>query len=121
MPVGIISCEAGDLQAHDDARAAHADVADQALKALAPGGRCTGLALIIVNDDDLLVAPTKGNCAATKCILPLRALDVLDDLSHRGLPNVQVGTAFKMVRLYFERLLHGVLQSWVLIAIVAST
>ena len=89
MPVGVVPREPGDLEADDDAGAAHADVADQALKALAPGGRCTGLALIIVNDDDLLVAPTKGNCAAAKCILPLRALDVLDDLSHRGLANVR--------------------------------
>ena len=99
----------------------HADVADQALKALAPGSRCTGLALITVDDDDLLVAPAKGNCASTKCILPLRALDVLENLSHRGLTNVQVGTAFEVVRLDLERLLHGVLRSWVLIAIVAST
>jgi hypothetical protein len=99
----------------------HADVADQALKALAPGSRCSGLALITVDDDDLLVAPAKGNCVSTKCILPLRALDVLDDLSHRGLTNVQVGTAFEVVRLDLERLLHGVLRSWVLIAIVAST
>jgi hypothetical protein len=53
--------------------------------------------------------------------LPPRALDVLDDLSHRGLTNVQVGTAFEVLRLDFERLLHGVLRSWVLIAIVAST
>ena len=95
--------------------------AAQALKALAPGSRCTGFALIAVDDANLLVAPAKGNCAPTKCILPLRALDVLDDLSHRGLTNVQVGTPFEVVRLNFERLLHGVLRSWVLIAIVAST
>ena len=36
-------------------------------------------------------------------------------------PHAQVGAAFKVVRLDFERLLHGDLRSWVLIAIVAST
>jgi hypothetical protein len=69
----------------------------------------------------LLVAPAEGSCASAKRILPLRALDVLDDLSHRGLTNVQVGTAFEVVRLDFERFLQGVLRSSVLIAIVAST
>src|SRR5215510_15806650 len=78
LPVGIVPREPGDFEAHDDAGAAHADVADQALKALAPDGRCAGLALIIIHDDDLLIAPSKGNCAAAKCILPLRTLDVLD-------------------------------------------
>lgn len=38
---------------------------------------------------DLLVALAKGDCAPTKCVLPVRALDVLDDLAHRGLTTVQ--------------------------------
>src|ERR1700719_867359 len=65
LPVGIVPREPRDLEAHYDAGQAHANVADQALKALTPGGRCTGLTLIAVNDDDLLVAPAKGNRAAT--------------------------------------------------------
>ncbi|MFW8642903.1 hypothetical protein ACOJBO_09725 [Rhizobium beringeri] len=39
----------------------HADVADQALEPFTPGGRCTGLSLIVVDDDNLLVAPSEGD------------------------------------------------------------
>lgn len=65
LSVGIVPREPGDLQAHDDAGAAHTDVADQVLKALAPGSRCTGLALITVDDDDLLVAPRTSSSSST--------------------------------------------------------
>ncbi|MCY1376055.1 hypothetical protein D9M69_635160 [compost metagenome] len=83
MPVGIVSCQAGHLQTHDNACASHADVCDQSLKSLAPGRRCAGLTLVAINDNDLFVAPAERGRTAAKGVLPLRALDVLDDLSHR--------------------------------------
>jgi hypothetical protein len=83
VPVGIVPRQAGDLQTHDDAGAAHADVGHQTLKTLAPGRGRAGLALIAVNDDDLVVAPAECGRPSTKCILPFGALDVLDDLPHR--------------------------------------
>lgn len=55
-----------------------ADVADQALEPFTPGGRCTGLSLIVVDDDNLLVAPSEGDSAPPKRILPPGALDVLN-------------------------------------------
>jgi hypothetical protein len=42
----------------------HADIGHQALKAAAPGRRRTGLALIAVDDDDLVVAPAERGRAA---------------------------------------------------------
>ena len=121
MPVGVVPRQARDLQAHDDAGVSHADIGDQALKTLAPGCRRAGLTLIIVDDDNLIVAPAKCDCAPTKRILPFRALDVLDDLPHRGLADVQVRAALEMVRLDFERFIHGVLRSLAFIAIAART
>ncbi len=44
--------------------------------------------MIIVDNDDLLVAPSEGNRASAKRILPFGTLDILDDLSHPGLANV---------------------------------
>jgi hypothetical protein len=40
--------------------------------------------------------------------LTFRALDVLDDLPHGGLPDVQVRASLKMVRLNLKRFIHAV-------------
>ncbi|WP_237352814.1 hypothetical protein [Rhizobium leguminosarum] len=47
----------------------HADVADQALEPFTPGGRCTGLSLIVVDDDNLLVAPSEGDSTPPKGVV----------------------------------------------------
>jgi len=66
--------------------------------------------LVAVDDNDLVLTPAERGGATAKRVLPLRALDVLDDLSHRRLPDVQVSAALKVTRLDFERLVHGVLR-----------
>jgi hypothetical protein len=53
--------------------------------------------------------------------LPLCALDVFDDLSHRRLPDVQVSVALEMMGLDFRRFVHGVLRILTFIAIAANT
>ena len=121
MPVGVVPRQAGYFQTHDDARAPHADIAHQALKSLAPRRRRAGLALVAVDDDDLIVAPAEGGRAAAKGILPLRALDVLDDLSHRRLPDVEISAPFEVMRLNFDRFVHADLRSLIVIAMSAST
>jgi hypothetical protein len=78
----------------------HADVADQPLKPLAPGRRRAGLALIVVDDDDLLVMPAEGDSAPAK---------------------LQVRTALKVIRPDLEVGIHDDLRSWMLVAIVART
>ena len=102
VPVGTVSRQARDLEPHDDAGPTQTDLAHQALETLAPRRRSARLSLVAVDDDDLLIAPAEGGCAAAQRVLPLRALDVLQDLSHRGLPDVQVGTTLEMVRLDFN-------------------
>ena len=82
MPVGIVSGEAGYLQAHNDPCASHANIGHQVLEAFAPRRGRAGFALIAVDDDDLIVAPPEADGTAAKAILALGALDVFDDLSH---------------------------------------
>jgi hypothetical protein len=111
LPVGVVARQARDFQPHDDPRMAQADIADQPLKSLTPSRRRAGLALVVVDDDNLLVTPTQSGSASTKRILPLGAFGVLDDLAHRGLADVEVGPAFKVMRLDFEVCIHGDLRS----------
>ena len=73
------------------------------------------------DDNDLIVVPAERGRAAAKSILPLRGLDVLDDLSHRRLPDVEISTPFEVMLLNFERFVHAGLQSLIVIAMVAST
>src|SRR5262249_29057598 len=110
MPVGIVPRQAGHLQTHDAACTPHPYIGHQALKASGPRRRRTRLALIAVDDDDLVIAPAERGRAAAKRVLPLRTLDVLDDLSHGRLPDVQVSAALKVTRLDFKRLVHSVLR-----------
>src|ERR1700675_717117 len=121
MPVGIVPCQARHFQPHDYARASHADIGHQSLKSLTPGRRRAGLALVAIDDNDLVVAPAERGRTAAKGVLPLRALDVLDDLSHRRLADVEISVPFEMMRLNFEQRVHDVLRSLRVIAIPART
>jgi len=89
----------------------HAHIGDQALKPFTPGCRRARLALIIVDDDNLIVAPTECDRATTQRVLAFRALDVFDDLPHGGLADVQVRAPLEMVWLDFERFIHGLLRN----------
>src|ERR1700752_352540 len=100
---------------------AHAHLGDQSLEAFAPGCRCAGLTLIVVDSGDLVVTPTESDRPPAECILPLGTLDVLDHLSHRRLADVQIRTALEMARLDFRRLVHDVPQLLAFMTIAAST
>ena len=58
VPVGVVAGQPGHLQAEHDPGPAHADLGDQALEAVPVGGRGAGLALVGVDDDDLLGWPS---------------------------------------------------------------
>src|SRR6266508_3124345 len=58
MPVGIVPCEPGHFEPHDDTGAVHPDVCDETLEAFSPCGRCAGFTLIGVDDNDSLIGPT---------------------------------------------------------------
>jgi hypothetical protein len=70
--------------------------------------------------NDLVVAPAKRGRTPTKGILPLCALDILYDLSHRRLPDVKVSAPFEVLRLNFKRCVHAVLRSLIVMTMPAS-
>src|SRR5437763_8476363 len=98
---------------------AHAHIADQSLDALTPGRRRARFTLVAVDHDDPIIGPSERRRTRAKRVLTLRALDVLDDLLHRRLPNVQVRSTLEMMRLDLERLVHADLRSLVGIAMAA--
>ena len=57
MPVDAIARESRNLGADDEAHLAEADVGDQSLEALATGGLLAGLALVLINEQDLVLTP----------------------------------------------------------------
>jgi hypothetical protein len=90
------------------------------LKTCPPGRRRARLTLVRIDHDDPIVGPAKRRRASPKRVLTLRALDVLDDLPHRRLADVQVGVALEVMRLDLEGLVHGALPSLEFRAIAAK-
>jgi len=97
VPIAGVARQAGDLQAHDDARAARADLADQSLKALAVFGRSAGLAEVAVDDHDALLGPAEHYSTLPKLVLPSRAFGVFEHLMQRRLADVEVGVLAQML------------------------
>jgi hypothetical protein len=63
MPVRVVSGESGDLQTHDDTRPPHANIGHETLEALTPRRRSAGFALVAIDDNDLIVGPSKPDRA----------------------------------------------------------
>jgi hypothetical protein len=76
--------------------------------------------LIVIDDDNLIVTPAECDGATTQRVLTFRALDVLNNLPHGRLPNVQVRSSFEMMGLNFKRLIHGVAPSRVVLIAIAA-
>jgi hypothetical protein len=94
MPVGVVACQARDLQAHHDPGATHADIAHQALKAFAVLARGARLTEVGIDHDDLLAMPAQGERPLLESVLTPCALGVLEHLAQRGLADIQIGLAF---------------------------
>ena len=107
MPVGRVAGQAGDLEAHHQAGPAHAHFRDQMLEAFALDGRGSGLALVAVDDDDLIVSPAQRHGPLTQRVLALGALGVLEHLTQGGLANVEVGGSAEVARGDLLRSLRG--------------
>jgi hypothetical protein len=101
MPVGAVACQPRYFQSQDDPRLTQAHLGHQFLEALAIHRRGAGLAQIAVDHDDLLDGPAQCHCLLAESILALGALLVLEDLTDRGLPNIQVSVALQMAGVHF--------------------
>ena len=69
---------------------AEADIRHELSKPLSPRRRRAGLALVGIDHDDSILGPAERSCSGAQTVLTLRALDVLENLLHRGLPDVEV-------------------------------
>ncbi len=69
----------------------HADLGHELLETLAIDRAGPRLAEIAVDDDDPIIGPAQRDGTLAESILALRALGILDDLSDRRLPDVQIG------------------------------
>ena len=100
VPVGGVARKARDLETHHDARPAHAHLRHESLEAFAIGGR-PRLPLVAVDDDDPFEWPSERDGALAQGVLTLGALLVLEDLTQRRLPDVEVRVALEVTRLDF--------------------
>ena len=91
MPILVRSRQPRRLQGKDRSNPAHSHFADQGLEVFPVGRRTPGLAVIPVEDADLVVFPAERLGFALQIVLALRALLVEADLPHRRLADVNAG------------------------------
>jgi hypothetical protein len=97
MPIGRVAGQAAYLQSHYYAGPAQTHLGNQALKTRTIGGRGPGLAKIIVDYNDLFLAPSELNRPLPQSVLAFGALGVFHDLPQCGLPYIQISIAPKML------------------------
>ena len=111
VPVGGIARQARDLQTHHDADSTEADIGDQALKAVALGGRRARQPKVLVDDDELLGAPAERLSSPLQIVLPRCALAIVVHLMERRLTNIQVCEPTQMVDGYLALYIHSTASS----------
>jgi hypothetical protein len=104
VPVCRIACQPGDLQPKNNTGAPQTDLRYQTLKALAIGSGGPRLSQIGIDDGDLILSPAQSDCMLAKRILPLGAFGVLQDLTQRRLPDVEISRPFQVRR--FDLLMY---------------
>ena len=89
MPVGGVAGQPGAFQAEHDPGPAQRDLGDQLLESFPVGGAGAGVALVDVDDGDLVRCPAQRDRLAAQVVLADRGLGVVDDLLEAGLADVQ--------------------------------
>jgi hypothetical protein len=88
VPVGVVARQPRDLEPEHDPGAAHPDLGDQLLEALAVGRRGAGPALVGVDHDDPLGRPAERDRALAQRVLALGRLAVQGHLAQRRLTHI---------------------------------
>src|SRR5215471_2675256 len=96
VPVRGVACQSRDFQAEHNPGFFQTHFRDQLLKSFAIRRRRGGLTEVSVDDDDALNRPAQGYCTLAKIILSYRAFCVLNYLTQRGLPYIQISVSLQM-------------------------
>jgi hypothetical protein len=83
VPVGVVAGQPGALQAEHDPGPAQRHLGDQLLEALPVGVRRAGVALVDVDDGELVRRPAQRDRLAAQVVLADGGLGVVDDLLQR--------------------------------------
>jgi hypothetical protein len=123
MPIGGVARQTRNFQANYDAGFAQAHLGHQFLESFPVHRRRPGLSQITIDDDDLLRGPAQSQGMLPESILTLGTLRVLEDLTDRRLPDIQVSVALEMVGSHLVMSIgsHGVTSSSRLRMIPART
>ena len=97
VPIGRVSGQSGNLEAHHDAGSAQGNLTDEVLEAIACRGTGTGFAEIVVDHMDPLGRPAGADGPVTQSILTLGALDVLGDLAQGRLSDIEISIAAQVL------------------------
>ena len=103
IPITAGAGEARSFQAEDGAGMSEAHFGDEELEAIAPYRRNTGMALILVDDGDMLAGPSQVEGALHQVILARGAASVVAHLHEGGLADIDEGVPIEMLRLDFVR------------------
>jgi hypothetical protein len=96
IPVCVVAGEARDFEAKHDAYMAEGDFGDQTGEAASLDDAGSGNPEVFVNYDHLLRRPTQRRRFGSQCVLTLRGLSIVLDLSGRGLSQIHIGDAVQM-------------------------
>jgi hypothetical protein len=102
VPIGRVSGQSGNLEAHHDAGSAQGNLTDEVLEAVTRRRAGTGFTEIVIDHMDLFGRPARHDGAVAQGILTLGAFTVLGDLAQGRLTDVKIGIATQMIGGDFE-------------------
>ena len=91
-----VAGQAGDFQSDHQPGVTHAHLGHECLEALAICRRSAGLSQVAVDDHDAIGMPAECDGALPESVLTLGALGVFQDLTRRGLTDVEIRAPFQV-------------------------
>jgi hypothetical protein len=89
VPVRGVAGQPRAFQPEHDPGPTQRHLGDQLLEPFPVRGRGTGLALVDVDHPDLVISPAQRDRPPTQVVLAHRGLGVVQNLTDRGLPDIQ--------------------------------
>ena len=102
LPIGIVAGQPRDLQSQQYPGMIQSDFTHELLKPIAVLSPCAGAPLIAIDRMDTLDRPAERHGSIAQCVLPLRALGVLQYLPRGRLPDIKKSIAAQMFRAHLS-------------------